>query len=193
MMTMTMMVMMMMTTTTMMMMLMMMMIIILMIIITTTTTMMIMMIMMMIMILMLMMMITTTTTMMMIMMKMTTTTTNVFPTGEPYYSPDCRQCVGGPNSPTISGCRGQLATTEFCGLPSNPCTRDNILSQRLYFACPLDETQYLQCNNWGHAFVMRCQQNEVSAVAEVVEVVVVVVVCGSGKVKLRGEHPQSAE
>ena len=81
----------------------------------------------------------------------------------PYYSSECDTCVGGPNSPSITGCTDQPVVTggKYCGLLTNPCTRDNIMQRNLYFACPDSETHYLQCNLWGHAYIRSCGQNEV--------------------------------
>ena len=77
----------------------------------------------------------------------------------PYYSPDCEYCVGGPNSPSISGCSSSVVTdTPYCGLQDNPCTQNNIMLGHMFFACPVNESQYLQCNNWGHAFVQQCRE-----------------------------------
>lgn len=85
------------------------------------------------------------------------------PPDAPFYSADCEVCVGGPNSPTISGCHGntQPVNTPYCGLADNPCTQANILQQNFFFACPVNETMYLQCNTWGHAYVKQCPEHEV--------------------------------
>ncbi|XP_070176627.1 uncharacterized protein [Littorina saxatilis] len=83
------------------------------------------------------------------------------PPGDSYFSPECEVCVGGPDSPFISGCGTKPPDNTYCGLAANPCTRENILQGNFFFACPIDETTYLHCNTWGHAYVQSCPENEV--------------------------------
>ncbi|XP_076436105.1 uncharacterized protein LOC143275716 [Babylonia areolata] len=81
-----------------------------------------------------------------------------------YYSAECEMCVGGPNSPSLTGCKGttvQPTSGPYCGLDHNPCTKENILLEHFYFACPYNESYFIQCNIWGHAFVKRCPPHEV--------------------------------
>lgn len=44
---------------------------------------------------------------------------------------------------------------------TNPCTPQSLISQQFFFAYPKDNTKYIHCDVWGHAWVSNCSSHMV--------------------------------
>lgn len=44
---------------------------------------------------------------------------------------------------------------------TNPCTPQSLINQQFFFAYHKDNTKYIHCDVWGHAWVSNCSSNMV--------------------------------
>ena len=74
----------------------------------------------------------------------------VCPTGL-FYEPGRDSCGTGSSLPKTK----QRLTTN------NPCTHENIMKNHMYFSYPKNHHYYIQCDEWGGAWLVPCPDNEV--------------------------------
>lgn len=62
---------------------------------------------------------------------------------------------------TSCGTDSNMPDSKVPVVTSNPCTHENIINSSMYFPYPNDTHYYIQCDEWGGAWLVACPDNEV--------------------------------